>query len=295
MGNDSSSLIDLINHQNELMGKVKQTSDATVDARFLVEASDLAHKKATRLAFGDSSAVGVDIDEFVSKCISFMKNGRPLGDDEEEPESTQARRNRRRPSVSDDEEEGDDGDALDWDCLGRRACFPNNRRPAAPSFLLGPLSVEKRAKKTTVRLVRDKAAKQTQPQTLEKEDIEQAGVSDANVVNQCGKIKKLLESYIQDSWTGIQQEESEPANEEEEIAAYARHGLESNGQISLFKFCFNPASFGQTVENLFYTSFLVKDGFVALDFDKDGLPTICTSATPLFGTPLALLTPDRST
>lgn len=273
MGNDSSRLIELINQQNELMGKVKQTSDATVDARFLVEASDLAHKKATRLAFGDSSAVGVDIDEFVSKCISFMKNGRPLGDDEEEPVSTQARRNRRHASASDDEAE-DDGDALDWECLGRRACFPHNRRPAPPSFLLGPLSVEKRAKKTTVRVAKETIATQTKPQTLEKEDLEQAGASDANVVNQCGKIKKLLENYIKDAWTGIQQE-SEPTNEEEEIAAYDRHGLESNGEISLFRFCFNPASFGQTVENLFYTSFLVKDGFVALDFDKDGLPTIC--------------------
>ena len=53
-----------------------------------------------------------------------------------------------------------------------------------------------------------------------------------------------------------------------------RAHLASNGDVSLFEFAINPDSFGQTVENLFYISFLIREGSLAVAKDDDGLPTL---------------------
>jgi hypothetical protein len=48
--------------------------------------------------------------------------------------------------------------------------------------------------------------------------------------------------------------------------------------INFFEFIINPESFGQTVENLFYLSFLIRDGKVNID-DESGQPILskCTN------------------
>jgi non-structural maintenance of chromosomes element 4 len=51
------------------------------------------------------------------------------------------------------------------------------------------------------------------------------------------------------------------------------------GEINLFKFIVNPSDFGQSVENLFYLSFLIRDGKCALQIDE-GEPKISVF-TPL--------------
>ena len=62
------------------------------------------------------------------------------------------------------------------------------------------------------------------------------------------------------------------------------HGISDDGCVPLFDFCVNPRSFGQTVENLFYISFLIKEGSVGLNFDSRGLPTLgCAGEEPESG------------
>lgn len=45
--------------------------------------------------------------------------------------------------------------------------------------------------------------------------------------------------------------------------------------VNLFRLFVNPDSFAQSVENLFYTSFLVKEGRVGIDVKDDGEIMIC--------------------
>ncbi len=47
--------------------------------------------------------------------------------------------------------------------------------------------------------------------------------------------------------------------------------------MNLFRFITNPNDFAQSVENLFYLSFLIRDGECALEIEEDGEPVICTS------------------
>lgn len=126
----SRGLVKTLEKADELFKNVKQTSDATIDSRLLVTAADLSYKKINELTLGDSS-VGVDVDDFVSKCIVFMKKGseaqraREARDiDPTQPQSTQTQRRRRRQTEDDDDEE--EGDAMDWDYLGRHAAFLAN-------------------------------------------------------------------------------------------------------------------------------------------------------------------------
>ena len=51
--------------------------------------------------------------------------------------------------------------------------------------------------------------------------------------------------------------------------------LEATGEVNLFKFIINPNDLAQSVENLFYLSFLIRDGSCSLDVES-GEPKICT-------------------
>jgi hypothetical protein len=263
----------LIARQNALMKNVKQTADATMDSRFLLNASEITLKKSRLLAFGEN-AIGIDLDEFVSKCMTFMRHGKSLDSDEQEPAPTQTRRNRGN-RVDDDEDEDNDGDAMNWHVLGRLACFPNNRRPTVPSFLLGPLSVEKRVRATQRRATqrREAPAVASRPQELKEADLEKNEAS--NLTSQCQRIRTLLQDIHNKGVQSVEDEASEDMDEDDARALFSRNNLAMNYEIPLLKFALNPTSFGQTVENLFYISFLVKDSLVSVSVDEDsGFPTI---------------------
>ncbi|KAF2100415.1 Nse4-domain-containing protein [Rhizodiscina lignyota] len=286
-GNDE--IIDMVKKSNDNMKKVRQTADATIDSRFLVHVSEFALRKAR--AAGDNSA-GIDLDNFVSKCVSFMRNGgRPrrsaessneADEEDEEVRPTQRRRtsHQRRQADSDDEAGDENGDALPWHILGARACFPSNKRPPVPSFLLGPLSVQKRARAQTQRTQRTarNAPEQpvARPQQLRTEDL--ATQENNNLTALCGKIRKRLQD-IEDDGVALVEEALEQDKSEEEIIELCKkvhlgRGAELQPGIPLFEFAINPNSFGQSVENLFYVAFLIKDGHAAIFADENGLPLV---------------------
>lgn len=201
-------------------------------------------------------------------------------DDDEGPTA------RRRRGQNDSDDDGDaregydEGDAFNWEWLGRRACFPNNVRPPVPGFLLGPLSVQKRARKVTQR--RERLQKRdpkdaVRPEELKAQDLEKA--ENSNLTTLCKNIRELLVDIMVTGQAKVEEEVmnmpgGEDIPEEELRAVMLKHGIADDNGVPLFNFVVNPKSFGQTVENLFYVSFLIKDGSAGLGNDDNMLPTL---------------------
>jgi hypothetical protein len=272
---NSSVLKDTLREADSYADQIKQTSDATIDSRLLVTTADLSYKKTLALISGDSSQ-GVDVDEFISKCMSFMRRaeggleGGPQAA-APAPSGTQRRRTHRTDDTSEDAEQ-DDGDMLNWEHLGRFACLPNNSRPSVPGFLLGPLSLEKRVRKAIVRKapLRPKNFEETRPEVLEARDIHKD--ENANLTTLCTQILKRLEKVLGDAQNAVDEQGDEDMSEQQIQDLMDQYGVSVAGGLSFFKFVINPLSFGQTIENIFYVSFLIRDGKVGLSTDDRGMP-----------------------
>jgi hypothetical protein len=245
-----------------------------------VIAADLSARRVQRLTLGNVGN-GVDVDEFVSKCITYMLQGRGIEDDQAtELSSTQRRRRQpNRGALGSDDEDGvgDDGDMMNWAHLGRFACIPAVRRPALPGFLLGPLSIEKKARKITKRSApfRVNNLLEVRPEELRAEDLKKSDKNDLPSI--CKKIHVQLEAAQEEAQDAVEKaldQLSEEEAAEQQGPLMERYALRSTGGIDLLRFVVNPHSFGQTVENMFYISFLIREGTVKLEFDDDGLPAI---------------------
>ncbi|KAI1099310.1 hypothetical protein F4804DRAFT_87363 [Jackrogersella minutella] len=277
---DSTGLHDTLRKANMLLSSVKQTTEAAIDSKLLVSTADASYRKTLRLTSGNI-AQGVDVDEFVSKCITYMRLGSGIAEDDA-PELTSTQQHRRRPGrrtlgdeEDDDDEIGDEGDMFNWEHLGRFACLPNIRRPATPGFLLGPLSAEVKKRKVVKRSApfRPNNLQETRPEVLDAEAVQRTENNDLTAI--CRKILQRLAQVQSEAQDAVENAvEREGASEEEAQKLMDRHGLRDTGGIDLLKFVVNPHSFGQTVENMFYVSFLIRDGRIKIDFDENKLPTL---------------------
>ncbi|OBZ89268.1 Non-structural maintenance of chromosome element 4 [Choanephora cucurbitarum] len=126
---------------------------------------------------------------------------------------------------------------LDWEHLGKIAT-KFSKKAHTTDFLLGPLMVEKKQvnRTKTTRLTKNKEDL-VRPQQLKEGDIKKQENETSKNVN---AIYKIL--------TEVQ-------------------------PINYFKFVTNPESFSQTVENIFYVSFLARSGVVGID-DSTGQPIL---------------------
>ncbi|KAF8200954.1 Nse4 C-terminal-domain-containing protein [Pholiota molesta] len=141
------------------------------------------------------------------------------------------------PDDSDGEEIPVNVSALDWDRIGRKALAKSRRVPAM-GFMLGPLSIEQKKRAIAKRSKLEKNKEdERKPQELKEEDIKRSE-------NETTKNVATLEAL-----------------------------LEEVGSINVFKFVINPENFAQSVENIFYLSFLIRDGKAAFE-TKDGEPII---------------------
>ncbi|KAM3519722.1 hypothetical protein MY4038_009691 [Beauveria bassiana] len=281
----SHGLYDTIIKANELTKQVRQTTEATIDSRLLVSTTDLSYRKTLRLT-QDSLSRGVDVDEFVSKCITFMRQEREISDangqqaeyDQEEGEegernsATQQRRQREIATGIDDTEDRD-GDMMNWAELGRFACLPHSRRPALPGLLLGPLSVERKIRRVAKRSAPFKPnyLAETRPEILNIDDLAK---KENDLTAICGKIFQQLQNMQEQVQEVVAEAIHDEMSDEEKIDIMHKHGLRRTGGIDLLRFVINPKSFGQTVENMFYVSFLIRDGRIEIEYDEYDLPAL---------------------
>ena len=189
---------------------------------------------------------------------------------------------RRRAQANDDEGSADEGDAFNWEWLGRKACFPNNLRPPVPSFLLGPLSVQKKVRKQTQR--RERLQKRdprdaVRPEELKVQDIER--VENANLTTLCRNIFLQLQDVIVKRFDKAIEQVTDDVPDEDRMRLLEENGITYHNELPyglpLFETVINPLSFGQSVENMFYISFLIRDGKMGIYTDDAGLPCLCES------------------
>ena len=293
----SRGLSETIEKANAFLKKVKRPGEAASDSRLLVSTTDLSYRKTLRLTQG-SLAQGVDVDEFVSKCITYMRQGRGFADDDA-PELSSTQRHRRRSrrqrdddddDDDDDDEAGDEGDMMNWPHLGRFATLPYIRRPALPGFLLGPLSVEKKARRITKRAApfRPNNLTETRPEVLNATDFAK---KENDLTAICGRILQQLEKVQAEAQETVAELIDEDMSEEKQAEIMRQHGLRSTGGIDLMRFVVNPLSFGQTVENMFYVSFLIRDSRIKIELDEHDLPSLgkSTDGPPKTRRPLTCL------
>lgn len=138
------------------------------------------------------------------------------------------------------EEEG----GLDWDKIGRKALAKSRRVPVT-HFMLGPLSIEQKKRAQVKRQKEERIQEEERrPQEIKEEDIKR---SDNETTKNVLVIKDILES---------------------------------TGPVNIFKFIVNPNDFAQSVENLFYVSFLIRDGECAFEITEEGDPMIMLCEQP---------------
>ncbi|ROT37589.1 hypothetical protein SODALDRAFT_313838 [Sodiomyces alkalinus F11] len=280
---NSKGLQEALLQANELSRDVKQTNEAAIDSNLLTTVVDLSYRKTLRLVQG-SAAQGVDADEFVSKCITYMRQGGGIVEDDA-PSLSSTQRHRRRTTtrgqsggalgVNDDADDDENDETLNWPHLGRYACLPHTRRPALTGFLVGPLSSEKKVRKFVKRTapLRREDLAETRPEVL---DVEALAKTENDLTAVCARILKQLRDVQARAQATLQDifERNPDMDPEEQARLMDRHGLRDTGGVDLLRFVVNPKSFGQTVENMFYVSFLIRDGRVAVEFDENELPSL---------------------
>ncbi|EJF56923.1 hypothetical protein DICSQDRAFT_163640 [Dichomitus squalens LYAD-421 SS1] len=286
----TDEVADQLRQADLLFKEVQGIQEATNDSNLLVQISQIGAAKARAMKSGSGA---FDTDDFVARLITYMGGRKPTSSvdlDDDDDEYGEAY-------------DGAGGAPLDWERIGRRALGKSRRVPAMdfmcvlsclllllllsprrrkfevvdvdlglcsgakrecdvdadadtdtddgayvdPGDRLGPLSIEQKKRTAAKRAKLEKNKEDLKkPQEITEDDITRSG------------------------------------NETTKNVAALEHILNKiEGTVNIFKFVINPHDFGQSVENLFYLSFLIRDGKCAFFTDEDtGEPVILLCEQP---------------
>lgn len=278
---DNNRLSEIQVELDVLQSQVRQTGEAAIDAKAFQLLTDLVRRKTMALS-GGPLGTGIDPDELLTKVKAYLRTAAGIEDDDHE-DLTHTQRARRRPAMrrdagdgGDDDEDNGAGDMLNWPHLGRYAALPNVRRPALPGFLLGPLSVQKKARKVVIRTapLRIREMHEVRPEVIRAEDIEKNEAGDLTAI--CAGVHRQLTKVQTAAHAKLARLQEDDDVEQQELEEeMEKLGIAPSGNVDLVRFYINPKSFAQTVENLFYVSFLIKEGHVTVQLEENGLPSLC--------------------
>ncbi|KAJ3902044.1 Nse4 C-terminal-domain-containing protein [Lentinula edodes] len=139
--------------------------------------------------------------------------------------------------ISDNEDDPEMVEPLKWERIGKLALRKTRRIPAV-GFMSGPISLEKPRTRTKSARFKKNKADERKPQAVTAEDLQRS------------------------------------TNETMRNVITIHAILENTGPTNLFQLIINPVSFAQSVENLFYLSFLIKEGKVGLSLEEDKEPIV---------------------
>ncbi|KAJ3981299.1 Nse4 C-terminal-domain-containing protein [Lentinula detonsa] len=143
--------------------------------------------------------------------------------------------------ISDEEDDPQLVEPLQWERIGKFA-MRKSKRVTVAGFMFGPLLLQdsrkrKRKRKQSTRSNINKADER-RPQEITEEELQRS-------TNETMRNVLTIHAILQDV-----------------------------GPANLFQLIINPASFAQSVENLFYLSFLIREGKAGLDLGEDREPII---------------------
>ncbi|KXS20531.1 Nse4-domain-containing protein [Gonapodya prolifera JEL478] len=151
---------------------------------------------------------------------------------------------------------GDDNEESQWKSLGKLG-FKFSRRCPTTDFMLGALGKppEERIKKERKVAERQKVAQMQKPDQLTKEDT--------------ARDKNMVTNHVRSIFKQLKRAATREHRDRNDLSRFK--------PVCFFRFVTNPdpeRGFSQTVENLFYLAFLIKEGKVGLEFDEDELPAL---------------------
>ncbi|KAI5965565.1 uncharacterized protein KGF55_000927 [Candida pseudojiufengensis] len=218
-------------YENLEKEKVRDTKIHLEDSEVFKDVSGFAALNARNLRFGDHG-IALDDKDVFKKLKRFAATDDSILKEEEENDDMEI--------DQDDEDEENDFiqgefqfNTVNWLKLGI-LYYQVSKKPISIEFLNGPLASEKRKLTPRTRTIDDtkKNGSSTTARAVAATDIN--GDEEKNTAHM---VRLVYDTYLK----------KDPQEE-----------------INFYQFFIDPESFAQSVENLFYTSFLVKDGRLKL-------------------------------
>ncbi|ODV93771.1 hypothetical protein PACTADRAFT_35523 [Pachysolen tannophilus NRRL Y-2460] len=243
---------------NSLYENTKKINDSSIneisnlDSKAFKEIGSQAKIGITNLRLG-ATEKGLDFDDFLKKFALYAKKNNSqreefeaVNEDDNDDEDYDRNGGGGGLFYQGDINRSADADAafstFNWGKLSS-LYFKHSFQAPTIDFLLGPLEIEQKPRRQVVR-ERDylKTGQAVKPTQIAASDFKHDTDKDTYSASiKCFDIIKKKQS---------------------------------GRKMNLFKFFINPKSFSQSIENLFYTSFLINNNRLILDKDKNGIPTI---------------------